>query len=103
MAFEAEGERCSRILGEKRIMMMGNHGVLAAAPAVAQAFDALYYFERAARNLIIAYGTQKEMKLLSDDIAEKTARQWESYPNAAEKHFRELKAILDEDEPDYRD
>ncbi len=103
MAFEAEGERCSRILGEKRIMTMGNHGVLAAAPTVAHAFDALYYFERAARTLIIAYGTQKEMKLLSDDIAEKTARQWESYPNAAEKHFRELKAILDEDEPDYRD
>lgn len=103
MAFEEEGERCSRLLGEKRIMMMGNHGILVAAPSVAQAFDDLYYFERAARNLVVACSTQKELKVLSDEIAEKTACQWENYPDAANKHFRELKAILDVEEPDYRD
>lgn len=103
MAFEEEGERCSRLLGDKPIMMMGNHGVLAAAATVAQAFDDVYYFERAARNLVIAYSTQKDLKLLPDEVAEKTARQWEAFPNFAAKHFRELKAILDEEEPDYRD
>jgi ribulose-5-phosphate 4-epimerase/fuculose-1-phosphate aldolase len=103
MAFEEEGERCSRLLGDKPVMMMGNHGVLAAAPSVAQAFDDLYYFERAARNLVIAYSTQRALRTLSDDVAEKTARQWESYPDSAGKHFRELKAILDTEEPDYRD
>lgn len=103
MAFEEEGERCSRLLGDRSIMMMGNHGVLAAAPSVAQAFDDIYYFERAARNLVIAYSTQKDLRLLSDETAEKTAHQWENYPNAANKHFRELRAILDEEEPDYRE
>ena len=103
MAFEEEGERCSRLLADKPIMMMGNHGVLSVAPTVDEAFDAIYYFERAARNLVIAYGTQKELKILSDEIAEKTARQWEDFSGLANKHFRELKAILDEEEPDYRE
>jgi ribulose-5-phosphate 4-epimerase/fuculose-1-phosphate aldolase len=102
MAFDEEGERCSRLLADKPILMMGNHGVLAAAPTVAQAFDDIYNFERAARNLVIAYSTQKDLKVLSDEIAEKTARQWENFPGLANKHFRELKAILDAEEPDYR-
>jgi len=102
MAFEEEGERCSRLLGDKRIMLMGNHGVLVAAPSVAQAFDDLYYFERAARNLVLAYSTGKELRVLSDEVAETTSGQWENYTNGADKHFSELKAILDEEEPDYR-
>ena len=103
MAFEEEGERCSKLLGSYKIMMMGNHGVLVVAPSVAEAFDELYYFERAARNLVLAYSTGKDLKLLSDDVAEKTARQWENYATGVGlAHFSELKAILDEEEPDYR-
>ncbi|MDJ0956551.1 MAG: class II aldolase and adducin N-terminal domain-containing protein [Arenicellales bacterium] len=103
MAFEEEGERCSKLLGNHKVMIMGNHGVLVAAPSVAEAFDDLYYFERAARNLILAYSTGKDLKLLSNEVAEKTARQWEDYAtNVGLAHFSELKAILDEEEPDYR-
>ena len=103
MAFEDEGERCSKLLADKRIMIMGNHGILITAPSVAQAFDDLYYFERAARNLVLAYQTGKALRVLSDAIAEKTARQWERFGSLSRKHFAELKAILDEEEPDYRD
>lgn len=102
LAFEQEGERCSRLLGSYKVMMMGNHGVLVVAPSVSEAFDHLYYFERAARNLVLAYGSGKPLKLLSEEIAEKTAQQWENYDGLAEAHFRELKMILDEEEPDYR-
>ena len=102
MAFEQEGERCSKLLGSKRIMLMGNHGILVVASTVARALDDLYYFERAAKNLILAYSSGKPLKLLSDDIAEKTAQQWEGYSSLSEMHFRELKAILDEEEPNYR-
>lgn len=102
MAFEEEGERCAKLLGANNIMMMGNHGVLVVAPSVAEAFDGLYYFERAARNLVLAYSTGKDLRLLSDEVAEKTAKQWEDYTSIAVTHFRELRAILDEEEPDYR-
>lgn len=102
MAFAQEGERCAKLLGNNKIMIMGNHGILVVAPSVAEAFDDLYYFERAAKNLVLAYGSGKPVKLLSAQTAEKTARQWEGYQGLAQKHFSELQAILDEEEPDYR-
>lgn len=101
LALEAEAERCTRLLEDKRILLMGNHGVMATASTVAQAFDELYYFERAARTLVTAYMTGQPLRVLPDDVAERTARQWEELP-VADKHFRALQAILDEEEPDYR-
>ena len=101
MALEDEAERCTRVLSDKRIMLMGNHGIMVTAPSVAQAFDELFYFERAARTLITAYMTGQPLRVLPDEVAEKTARQWEEMPGF-ERHFRELRKILDEEEPDYR-
>src|ERR1700688_1213787 len=44
-----EGERLARALGDKSRLILGNHGVLVTAPTVAEAFEDLYFFERAAR------------------------------------------------------
>jgi hypothetical protein len=41
------------------------------------------------------------VRVLSDDIAEKTARELEDYPDQAERHLAELKAILDEEGSNY--
>lgn len=101
LALEEEGERCTSLLRDKRIMLMGNHGVMATGPSVARAFDELFYFERAARTLVTAYMTGQPLRVLDDDVAEKTARQWEQL-SAADKHFQELMAILDVEEPEYR-
>jgi len=101
LALEEEAERCVELLHDKRILIMGNHGVMITAPSVAQAFDDLYYLERAARTLVTAYATAQPLRLIPDEVAEKTARQWEELP-VCHKHFRELRAILDEEEPDYR-
>lgn len=101
LALEEEAERCTRLLRDKRIMLMGNHGVMATGPSVARAFDELFYFERAARTLVTAYMTGQPLRVLDDDVAEKTARQWEQMP-AADKHFGELMTILDVEEPEYR-
>ena len=102
MAFQKEGERVCKLMKEKRIMIMGNHGIMVIASSVAQAYDEMYYFERAAKNYVLALTTQKPMRVLSDEIAEKTAQQWENYPNGYTNHFRELMTILDETEPDYK-
>ena len=37
--------------------------------------------------------------MLSDEVAERTAQQLEAYPEQDERHFAELKAILDESSP----
>lgn len=92
----------SRQLGDKPILLMGNHGVLVAAPSVAQAFDDLYYFERACELYLTALATGRPLRIASDAVARKTTRQWLDYPDFATRHFAALQEILDEQEPDYR-
>lgn len=103
MGFEEESERLVSALGDKSILMMGNHGVMVTGPTVAQAFDELYYLERACDTLVHAYMTGKELRVASHEVAQRTCREWLEYPEFAEGHFKELKAILDEEEPSYRD
>jgi ribulose-5-phosphate 4-epimerase/fuculose-1-phosphate aldolase len=69
--------------------------------SVAEAFNRLYYFERAAETYIRALQTGQPLRVLSDDIAEKTARELEQYPEQDTRHLAELKAILDEEGSNY--
>ncbi|MCZ8078792.1 MAG: class II aldolase and adducin N-terminal domain-containing protein [Rhodobacteraceae bacterium] len=103
MAFEEEGARCATLLADPRttVMVMGNHGVLVVGQTVAEAFNRLYYFERAAETYARALQTGRPLRVLPDDIAEKTAQEWEAYPGFAEVHLRELRAILDTEAGDY--
>ena len=82
-------------------MIMGNHGVLIIGSDPADAFNRLYYFERAAETYIRALQTGLPLRVLSDDVAEKTARELDDYPDQAEAHLREIKAILDSESSDY--
>ena len=98
---EEEGRRIAAALGNHSRMMMGNHGVLVVADTVAEAFDDMYYLERACRNLALAYSTGQKLSMLPPEVAEKTARGWESYRPSAFAHFEQMKAMLDRSEPDY--
>lgn len=102
MGLGDEAERLSTTLGNGRVLLMGQHGVLTVGETVAEAFDELYYFERACETLLLALSSGRELNIASAEVAEKTARQWEEYTGAAEKHFNALRDILDEEEPDYR-
>ena len=103
LALEDEGNRCAQLLSDpqKRVMIMGNHGLLVIGHSVADTFNRLYYFERAAGTYIQALQTGQELRVLSDDVAERTAQQLEAYPEQDERHFAELKAILDQERSDY--
>src|SRR5215510_6024817 len=100
---DAEGERLVRTLGDKRCMMLGNHGVIVVADTVAEAFDDLYYLERACQTLVLAYSTGQKLNVLSPEVAERTARGWEDYKDAAFAHFAELRRLLDAKDPSYAD
>lgn len=103
MAFAEEGARCAALLADPKVttMIMGNHGVLVLGRTVAETFNRLYYFERAAETYIRALQTGQPLRVLPDEIAEKTAREWDAYPGFAEAHLREIKALLDAEAPDY--
>ncbi len=63
-------------------------------PSVAVAFDDLYYLERACRQQIFAQSTGKPLKILSDDQAKSTARDWmQVLDYQANKHFDALMRI----------
>ena len=103
LAFEDEGERCAALFSDpgKKVMIMGNHGILVIGDGVADTFNRLYYFERAAKTYIKALQTGQKLRILPPETAEKTARELEDYPEQAQRHFNELKAILDAGRDDY--
>ena len=76
-------------------MLMGNHGLLCSGATVAEAFEDMYYFERAAQTLLLAYGTGQPLSVLDDATAEKTAQGWDAYRGMSDAHFAYLKTTLD--------
>src|ERR1700747_253060 len=70
----AEGARLARVIGDKTILFMANHGISTVGETVADAYDRLYYIERAAQVQIYAMWTQQPLKQLPDPVVEKTKR-----------------------------
>ena len=103
MGLDDEAERVARLAGTTPILLLRHHGVLVIGASVARAFDDLYYFERACATYITALQTGRELRIVADAVAARTERQWRDYPDLSEDHFRELQAILDQEEPSYRD
>lgn len=102
IGLKEEAERLVGSLGDKTVLVLGNHGVIIAGATVAEAFDEMYYFERACETLVTAYMTGRELNVASEAVARKTAQQWLDYPDFSDLHFDALKEILDAEEPDYR-
>jgi len=98
---EAEGERIAASIGNHSVVMMANHGVTTVAPTVAEAFDAMYHLERAARTMVLAYSSGQELNVMGDELAESVAREWEVYKDAEFSHFEEMKLVLDRVNPGY--
>lgn len=98
----AEGDRLARVLGDKRVMFLANHGVIVVGRSVAEAFDHMYYLERACRLQVLALSTGKPLRPVDAAVAKKTyAMLLEQTTLYAEAHFDALKRILDREEPDY--
>ena len=98
-----EGARLASAFGNHAVLLMGNHGVTVTAGTVAEAFEHLYFFERASKTLMLAYASGQPLNVMSDRIAEKTAEGWRDYNDMAFAHFDALKAMLDKKDPSYRD
>jgi ribulose-5-phosphate 4-epimerase/fuculose-1-phosphate aldolase len=97
----AEGERLAQALGDKRLLLMGNHGALVVGETIAEAFDALYHLERACRILLLAYSSGQPLCVLPDEIAERTARGWEDGGAFARAHLEQIKRQLDAEGASY--
>lgn len=98
----AEGRRLASAFGNHAVLLMGNHGVTVTGPTVAEAFELLYFFERAAKTLILAYSTGQPLAVMPDELARKTAEDWLPYTGMAYAHFDYLKSMLDAEDRSWR-
>lgn len=96
-----EGERLADILGDKRILFMANHGALVVGSSVANAFNDLYFLERACQVQILAASTGQPLKKLSDNRAAYTRGEFSRAlgDDYGRRHFEALKRLLARDDP----
>ena len=103
LGFEEESEKMANSIGNHSTLLLANHGILTAAPTIAQAFDDLFYFERACETYLTALSTGKELNIASNEVAEKTAQDWENYStDMAGLHLKAVRSILDSEDPSYK-
>jgi ribulose-5-phosphate 4-epimerase/fuculose-1-phosphate aldolase len=98
----AEGDRIARVLGGKRVLFLANHGIIVVGPSVAEAFDSLYYLERACRLQVLARSMNGKLRAVRPEVVRQTYRAiLGDTPAYADAHFSALKRILDREEADY--
>jgi len=104
LAFGAEAERACTHLSDprKKVLVMANHGVMVVGDGVADTFNRLYYFERAAETYIKALWTGRELRVLPDAVAAKAAAEMDDYPGQAERFLAAIMTLLDRDGEDFR-
>ena len=102
LGFEEESHKMANALGNKQHMLLANHGIITTGETVADGFNSLYYFEKAAETYLTALSTNKELNIVSHEIAEKTAQETADYPiDSARLFLNQIRLILDKEEPDY--
>jgi len=95
-----EGARMARMMSDRRVLFLGNHGVVVAGESVADAFDDLYYLERACQVQVLAMSTGRPLM----PIPEERCARLRDFPTRHENalHFlAAVRGILDEEEPAY--
>lgn len=99
----AEGDRLAAGLGTANVMLLASHGVIAAGRSVAEAFNDLYYLERACMFQVLAGSDGEKLRTVDDAVRALTRQQMAAeLTPLAERHFGALKRILDREAPEYR-
>ena len=102
-----EGERLARLVGDKPVVFMKNHGVLVTGETVAEAYRCLYMLERVCRAQVLAMSTGEPLAVLADDIVAQvqTPPGNDRHPGGerARLFFEAMKRILNRELPGYAD
>jgi ribulose-5-phosphate 4-epimerase/fuculose-1-phosphate aldolase len=101
-----EGERLAGFLRGKSVAFLQNHGVLVLGSSAAQAFERLYFLERAAQAQVLALSTGRTLRRIPDEVVAATAAQIKSGSKVDgierhDLHFDALKRMLDRLDADY--
>ena len=98
-----EQQRLQADLGDKWVMILRNHGLLACGPSVADAFDNMYYLELSCQAQISALSGGVPVTVVPDDVAERAARQFERPERGSRsRHWVACMRLMDRIDPSYR-
>lgn len=99
-----EQPRLVNDLGEtNKVMILRNHGLLTAGETVREAFDLMFYLERACQAQIAAQAGGAALRECSADVARKVARQFKE-PDGSELHdWPALMRLLDRIDGSFRE
>lgn len=102
---EDEKPRLVRDLGDKRFLMLRNHGLLTLGRSVAEAFVAMYFFETSCRIQVRAQSGGQPLRYIGEAILAGARTQWEQVTRGAGGGLAwpALLRRLDRIDPSYRD
>ena len=98
-----ECERLSKSLGNNKVMILRNHGLLTCGETISEAFILMYYLERACKNQLDTYSTGLELNIPSSNLLEFAAGQYHDPMFKAGKHeWPALLRLLDQKKSIYK-
>ena len=62
------GKRIANVMQGKKVLLHANHGVIVATETIGEAFDYLYFLERAAEVQLKALSSSKPLKLIDEAV-----------------------------------
>jgi ribulose-5-phosphate 4-epimerase/fuculose-1-phosphate aldolase len=101
-----ERQRIVADLGDKRALLLRNHGLLTVGRSVAEAFQLMYYLNLACEVQIAAQSTGAELAIPSPAVCEKVAAQYDETnfdEGELDLEWAAHLRLLDKIDPSYRD
>lgn len=98
----SEGERVARLLGDKEVIMMRNHGPMVVGPDIGSTFYSLYHLEQACRLQLLAMQSGQPLAPVSDKLARPVMEAVHSVHAYGNVFLTAIKRVLDREEPEYR-
>jgi ribulose-5-phosphate 4-epimerase/fuculose-1-phosphate aldolase len=99
-----EGDRLAAAIGDADVAFLKNHGVIVVGASIAEAWDDLYYLERACEVQRLALSTGRPLKIIPPDVAALTYAQMRSGGrDSARRHLDSVRRLLDRAGSDYAD
>ncbi|GJD56924.1 aldolase [Methylobacterium dankookense] len=97
-----EGDRIAATLGDADVVFLRNHGVIVTGPTIAEAWDDLYYLERAAEVQLKAMSSGRPLVPVPAEIARHAVAQMRAGDaESGRLHLASLKRRLAREEPDF--
>lgn len=98
----AEGDRIAASIGEADVVFMRNHGIMVVGGSIAEAWDDLYYLERACEAQRLAMATGRPLKPVPPELAARTYAQMRlGDRESAALHLESIKRILRQEAPGF--